>query len=94
VILSDIRRYLEQRGQASLADLALHFDADPDAIRGMLAVWMRKGKVHKQVATAACGSSCTQCDSAVTEIYAWTASTASSREFLLSDCRQRSVDLK
>jgi hypothetical protein len=33
MILSDIRHYLEQRGQATLADIALHFDADPDAIR-------------------------------------------------------------
>ena len=36
MILSDIRRYLQQCGQATLADIALHFDADPDAMRGML----------------------------------------------------------
>ncbi|MFQ5642420.1 MAG: FeoC-like transcriptional regulator [Thiogranum sp.] len=72
MILADIRRYLEQRGQATLADIALHFDADPDAVRGMLEVWMRKGMVRRQAATAACGSSCNQCDPAATEIYVWT----------------------
>ncbi|MFZ0467368.1 MAG: FeoC-like transcriptional regulator [Thiogranum sp.] len=70
-MLSDIRRYLEQRGQASLADIALHCDTDPDAARGMLQVWIRKGKVHKQTATASCGSSCTKCAQAATEVYTW-----------------------
>ncbi|HHJ15197.1 MAG TPA: sugar metabolism transcriptional regulator [Gammaproteobacteria bacterium] len=71
MILSDIRHYLEQRGQATLADIALHFDADPDAVRGMLEVWVRKGRVHCRRATASCGSSCSQCDPAATEIYVW-----------------------
>jgi putative ferrous iron transport protein C len=94
MILSEIRHYLQQRGQASLADLALHFDTDADAIRGMLQVWMRKGMVHKLVATAACGSSCTKCDSAATEVYAWLSSSAPTGEFLLKDCRQGSIDSK
>lgn len=71
MILSDIRRYLEQRGQATLADIALHFGADADAVRGMLEVWVRKGKVHRKMATASCGNSCSQCDPAATEIYVW-----------------------
>ncbi len=71
MILSDIRHYLEARGQATLADIALHFDAAPDAVRGMLEVWIRKGRVHRQMATASCGSSCHQCDPAATEIYLW-----------------------
>ncbi|VAW72807.1 hypothetical protein MNBD_GAMMA14-1043 [hydrothermal vent metagenome] len=75
MILSDIRHYLEARGQATLADIALHFDADPDAVRGMLEVWIRKGRLHRHRATAACGSSCHQCDPAATEIYVWGAGT-------------------
>jgi hypothetical protein len=94
MILSDIRGYLQQRGQASLADLALHFDTDADAMRGMLQVWMRKGVVQKLTATAACGSSCTKCDAAATEVYAWLSSTAPAGEFLLEDCRQQSIGLK
>jgi len=71
VILADIRAYLKARGQASLSDIALHFDADPEAVRGMLEVWVRKGQVQRRAATAACGSSCSQCDSATTELYIW-----------------------
>ncbi len=94
MILSDIRGYLQQRGQASLADLALHFDTDADAMRGMLQVWVRKGLVQKLAATASCGSSCTQCGAAAIEVYAWRSSTAPAAEFLLEDCRQRSIRLK
>ena len=89
MILSDIRHYLQQRGQVSLADLALHFDADLDAMRGLLQVWMRKGMVHKRMATASCGSSCTKCDPAATEIYAWLNCSAPQREFQTIDSRQR-----
>jgi len=71
VILSEIRRYLEQRGQASLSDIALHFDADPDAVRGMLEAWIRKGKVLRRSSTASCGSTCQSCDAANTELYVW-----------------------
>ena len=71
MILSDIRSYLADKGEASLADVALHFDITPDAARGMLEVWMRKGKVSRRMISASCGSSCSQCDPAVTEIYVW-----------------------
>lgn len=86
MILSDIRRYLQQCGQATLADIALHFDADPDAMRGMLEVWIRKGKVCKRMATASCGGSCTQCDPAATEIYVWTESATESQPDRLNPC--------
>lgn len=71
MILSQVRDYLKQRGQCTLSDIALHFDTDADAVRGMLDVWIRKGKVEKRSATASCGSSCQSCDPAATEIYSW-----------------------
>jgi putative ferrous iron transport protein C len=71
MILSDIRDYLKQRGQCTLSDIALHFDTDADAVRGMLDIWVRKGKVEKSSATASCGTSCQSCDPAATEVYIW-----------------------
>ena len=71
MILSDIKRYLMERRQATLADLALHFDADADAMRGMLQQWVRKGRVTKVMAGGGCGSSCSKCDPAAVEIYVW-----------------------
>ena len=70
MILSDIRNYLRERGQASLSDLALHFDSEPDAVRGMLAIWLRKGRVRSFRLGQSCGG-CTQCDPAANEVYQW-----------------------
>ncbi len=86
MILSDIRDYLKQRGQASLADIALHFESDPAAVQGMLDIWIRKGKVEKRAATASCGSSCQQCDPAATEIYRWLDNSRSPQTTLPVNC--------
>ena len=80
MILSRIRHYLAERGQASLGEIALHFDASPDAVRGMLEQWMRKGKVRRHTPRAGCGSSCNRCDPAATEIYEWVGDGARSAE--------------
>lgn len=71
MILSQVRDYLKQRNQCTLSDIALHFDTDPDAVRGMLEVWVKKGKVEKRSATDSCGTSCQSCDPAATEVYLW-----------------------
>ncbi len=71
MILSEVKSYLVQRRQATLSDIALHFDSDPDAVRGMLELWIRKGRVRRQALTASCGQSCGSCDPATTEIYLW-----------------------
>lgn len=73
MILADLRNYLQARPGATLAELARHFGADAETLRGMLALWIRKGKVQKLLASSSCGSRCTQCDPASVEIYQWTA---------------------
>jgi putative ferrous iron transport protein C len=73
MILSEVKRYLQDRGQATLVDIALHFGAQPDALRPMLEVWMRKGKIERLRAEARCGASCQRCDPAAIEIYRWSA---------------------
>ncbi|MGD8908845.1 MAG: FeoC-like transcriptional regulator [Chromatiales bacterium] len=71
MILSQVRDYLLERGQATLADLALHFDTEPAAMRGMLDQWVRKGRVERRRVEAACGTSCNRCDPAAMELYVW-----------------------
>ena len=73
MILSEIKRYLMENKRATLGDLAVHFDAEPDAMRGMLEQWIRKGRVLKSELGASCDKACAKCcsDSAV-EIYEWT----------------------
>lgn len=88
MILRDIKNYLQQRKQASLTDIALHLDADPMAVEGMLEQWIRKGKVHRTTLTTSCGSSCNQCDSEETALYVWGESPAAQPvEWLPRNCK-------
>ena len=75
MVLSDIKHYLQERRQASLRDLAFHFDTDPDAMRGMLAQWIQKGRVARCSLEGACGRGCggCHCDPAAMELYQWQA---------------------
>lgn len=73
MILSDIKRYLQERKQATLNDIALHLDVDPEAVRGMLDQWIRKGKVIR-TELGACSNGCASCGcDADKEIYHWKA---------------------
>ncbi len=67
-MLSTIRSFMQERSTATLAEVALHLGAEPEAARGMIGVWERKGRMAK--VPLPCGS-CTQCDTAASEIYQW-----------------------
>ena len=70
MILSEIKNYLSERGSATLSDLSLHFDTPPDAMRGMLEQWVRKGKARKKEMGPRC-SGCNHCSAASDEAYEW-----------------------
>ncbi|WP_245925089.1 FeoC-like transcriptional regulator [Aliiruegeria haliotis] len=70
----DIRAYLERHGSANIVDLSNHFRVAPDAMRGMLEHWIRKGSVTRQdfaPSCSGCGTgSCGGCGVAASfEIY-------------------------
>lgn len=71
MMLVDLRNYVAARGRVSMRDLALHFQVEPEAVRGMLEHWIRKGKVRRDAACPPCGSGCCNCASDLTEIYLW-----------------------
>ncbi|QPK64378.1 FeoC-like transcriptional regulator [Methylomonas sp. LL1] len=71
MILSDLRNYLQDKHRVTLNDLVLHFHVDANALRGMLAKWISKGKVRLSPAGTSCGTSCCKCDPLLTEIYEW-----------------------
>ncbi|WP_333824566.1 FeoC-like transcriptional regulator [Pinisolibacter sp.] len=68
--LSALRAHLVERGSASLDELALHFDADPAAVRDALGRFEAKGRVARLAETARCGS-CSGHDCHATEIWEW-----------------------
>jgi DNA-binding IclR family transcriptional regulator len=71
MILSQLNQYLAANRRAALADLSQHFGAAPEALRGMLGVLERKGRVRKLPAGTACGGGCTRCEPASVELYEW-----------------------
>ncbi|KKO20263.1 MAG: sugar metabolism transcriptional regulator [Candidatus Brocadia sp.] len=71
MILSELKRYLSERGMATLNDMAIHFDMEPDAVCGVLEHWIRKGKVRKHSEPVVKCKTCVKCDPAMIEVYEW-----------------------
>ncbi len=74
-MLSKIKEYLKEQGQASLRDIAVHFDVSEEAAQGMLEHWERKGKVRRMESAScggACGHKCSSCPMQCSMIYQWT----------------------
>ncbi len=67
--VSDIKGYLQQRGQAPLADIANHFGSEPAAVLGMLEHWQRKGRIAR-INIPKCNG-CNRCSDAALELYRW-----------------------
>lgn len=69
--LMAIRDYMRQRGQASVLEVAIHFDLSPEAAQLGLDYWFKKGKVRP---LAGCDSSCKGCNkNANQQSYEWVA---------------------
>ena len=71
MILSDLRRYLAEHKRVALTDMAYRFETDTEALRGMLEILVRKGRVRKLPIGTACRSGCTKCDASQIEIFEW-----------------------
>jgi bacterioferritin-associated ferredoxin len=70
VILTDLKAYLVQRRRASIDDIAARFDISADAARGMIEVWIAKGRVRQLNQHLPCGT-CGKCESAQSDVYEW-----------------------
>lgn len=71
MILTQVRDYLRQKGQAPLRDMALEFAMDQDALRPIIEQWISKGKVKKLPLGTNCGGGCSSCAPETIEIYQW-----------------------
>lgn len=68
-MILQLQRYLQTHSQTSLEELARHFQSDADAIRGMLAPLIRKGRVRQSLGKQ-CGK-CHHCAPESLELYEW-----------------------
>ena len=71
MILSDLKSYLAEHRHVPIGDLVNRFESEPEAIRGMLEHFARKGLVRRLDGDDTCGG-CRKCDAYVSEIYEWT----------------------
>lgn len=68
MILTDLQRHLRTTQRTSLAQLALTFDTQPDALRGMLDHLIAKGRVRRLHTPKRC-TGCTICPPEALEFY-------------------------
>ncbi len=71
MLLVKLRDYIAQQRVCSLADLSQHFHSDPDALRGMLQHWLRKGLIARE--QSGCQKGCVSCAPEQLETYRWLA---------------------
>ena len=71
MILTEIKNFFSRQRMVSLSDLSIHFGVEPDALRGILDQWIRKGKLRKLPQGKSCKGCCEACNSDNTEIYEW-----------------------
>jgi hypothetical protein len=71
MILAKIEEYLSRQKRAALIDLSRHLGSDPEALRGMLGMLERKGRVRKLPLGTTCAGGCRECDPASVEMFEW-----------------------
>jgi len=71
MILKELKNYVQSNKQVSLTDIAIHFDAEPEAVKGMLDFWIRKGKIKHYSSADVCGSSCSCSQKDSNDLYEW-----------------------
>lgn len=76
MILKDVKDYVKSRQQVSLEDVALHFEAQPEAVQGMLDFWVSKGRLIRQTNTRCCSGSCCSVGKDGQLIYRWNSRSA------------------
>jgi DeoR/GlpR family transcriptional regulator of sugar metabolism len=69
MILARIESHLRERKRASLTDLAETLDTNPEALRGMLDVLIRKGRIQRLPSGTACGGGCSKCKPETVELF-------------------------
>jgi hypothetical protein len=60
-MLRQIERLLKERGTMLLSDIAIHFEAAPEAVDGMLRTLESKGRVEKVIRLEPCSKGCANC---------------------------------
>lgn len=72
MILTRVINHLKLNRRVALRDMALALSISPDALREILSILERKGKIQKLASGTKCSGSCAKCAPNSIEIYEWT----------------------
>lgn len=78
-MLSRLSAYLKVNRRAGLVDMVNAMDASAEALRDMLAVLERKGRVRRLPTGTTCSGGCHKCAPESIELYEWCAGSADAR---------------
>ena len=79
MLLMKLKNYIKGHPRVSMLELLEHFALDEQAMRNLLAMWVKKGKLDKFIPNKSCigcSSSCSSCSVSSTlafELYTWIA---------------------
>jgi predicted transcriptional regulator of viral defense system len=71
MIISRLSEYLQRHQRASVRDMALSLDTDVEALRSMLNMLERKGRIARLPSGTSCSGGCGKCQPETVEIYEW-----------------------
>lgn len=71
MILARVENHFRQYKRGSLTDLAEILDTQPEALRGMLDLLIRKGRLRRLPSGTACGGGCSKCKPETVELFEW-----------------------
>lgn len=69
MILARVESHLRERKRASLTNLAETLDTHPEALRGMLDMLVRKGRIRRLPSGTSCGGGCSKCRPETVELF-------------------------
>ena len=69
--INRLEQYIREHRRAALSDMAIALNADADALRHMLGMLERKGRVSRLPSGTPCGGGCTKCHPTTVELYEW-----------------------
>ena len=70
-MLLELKKYIQEQGDANLYEMCLNFDVDAETMRKMLEQLINKGVIRKKQSAEVVCAKCPQCHLLANEIYEW-----------------------
>lgn len=70
-MLLDIKKYLQEKSNANIIELARHCRVTPENMKELLEYWERRGKIKEFFKPNVCGTQCVKCKPEFAKMYEW-----------------------